>query len=113
MEEDADETTDREIESYLKKLEWAGIEINRPRYLNNDLQRTTASDVQASAAIITPISSPESVPCSPDKAFAISRRRQAVLPRRVGSGSLAKIHREAVGPCHKLLAMVMLPSSTV
>jgi hypothetical protein len=41
MEEDADETTDREIESYLKKLEWAGIEINRPRYSNNDLQRTT------------------------------------------------------------------------
>jgi hypothetical protein len=81
MDADADETTDREIESYLKKLKLAGIEIDRRRYRNIDLQPITASDVQASAAIITPISSPESVPCSPDKAATISRRHQAALTR--------------------------------
>jgi hypothetical protein len=33
----AEETTDREtvVETYLKKLEWAGIEIHRRRYRNN------------------------------------------------------------------------------
>jgi hypothetical protein len=66
MDADADETTDREIESYLKKLKLAGIEIDRRRYRNIDLQ---------------PISSPESVPCSPDKAATISRRHQAALTR--------------------------------
>jgi hypothetical protein len=40
MEADA---TDREIESYVKKLEWAGIEIDRRRHRNTDLQPTTAA----------------------------------------------------------------------
>jgi hypothetical protein len=41
----AEETTDREtvVETYLKKLEWAGIEIHRRRYRNNDFQLTTAA----------------------------------------------------------------------
>jgi hypothetical protein len=67
--------TDREIESYLRKLEWAGIEFDRRQCRKNDLQPTTAvgSDVQASAAIIAPISSPERVACSPNKAAAMGR----------------------------------------
>jgi hypothetical protein len=77
MDEDAEGRTDREtvVETYLKKLEWAGIEIDRQRYPNNDLQPTMAagSDIQASAAIIAPISSPQSAPCSPNKASAINR----------------------------------------
>jgi hypothetical protein len=75
MDEDVDETTDREtvVEAYLRRLELAGIEIDRRRNRKNNLQPTTAagSDVQASAALT--ISSPESVPCCPNKAAAMSR----------------------------------------
>ena len=112
MEEDADERNDREIESYLKKLEWAGIEIDRRRCRNNDLQQPTTaagSDVHASAAIITPISSLESVPCSPNKALAISRI-QSCAHDVVTGASVAVCNR---AQCHSDLCRVQSPPSAL
>ena len=83
MDQDADETADREtvVESYLKKLVLAGIEIDQRPYRNNDLQPTVAAggDVQVSSDHSADFVAPDSVPCSPNKATAISRRRCKAL----------------------------------
>jgi hypothetical protein len=106
MEEGADETTDRETAAYLRRLEWAGIDIDRRRYRKNHLQPTSAvgGDVQASAAIMT-ISSPDTVPCSPNKAEAMRRidlctdgvrtKRSAAARKRTISASTVNTSRPA------------------